>query len=241
MDFTYIALALLIIFFASVVKGFTGFGLALVAMPFMSLSLPVKFLVPLITIINLITSMIIIVKSQKLEFKKEEVIIPISGVIGIIIGSLLLPTFTDLYLKKGLAVILVAISAAFLSGYRFKINHIIRARISAGITSGLLGGLFSISGPPMVLFLTSLNMDKTRFRVSFSWYSLVITSVALISYIISGLLTKDVLILSLILTPALLSGTFVGNRLAASFPTRAFSQACILVTLLSGVMIFITA
>lgn len=241
MSFHIILIASIIILFASIVKGLTGFGLALIAIPLLSLLLPVKFLVPLITIINLITSFIIILNSEKVKFQKDETIIPIFGVIGITVGSLLLPTLSDIHLKKVLAVVLVIISFAFISGYRFKIRNIIRARITAGLASGLLGGLFSISGPPMVLFLTSLDLDKTRFRVSFSWYSMVITTVAVISFIYSGLLTGEVLLLSLYLTPALFGGTIIGNKLAGIFPGNAFKKACILVTLISGVMLFITS
>ncbi len=241
MEPVQLILIFFIVFVASVVKGSTGFGLALIAMPLMSFFLPIKFLVPLITIFNLVTSVIIICQNLDFKYSKDEIIIPIFGVVGIIIGSMLLPAFSDIFLKRVLSIVLIILAIAFLSGYRFKIRNILRARIGAGLTSGFLGGLFSIIGPPMVLFLTSLGIDKTRFRLTFTWYSLVTTSVAFISYLLSGIVTLRILVFALILLPVLMAGTWIGSRIVKKLPSVAFTSICLWVTLLSGIMIFVSA
>ncbi|HUS85920.1 MAG TPA: sulfite exporter TauE/SafE family protein [Bacteroidales bacterium] len=241
MEPIYLIFAFFIILVASTVKGLTGFGLALISMPLLSFFLPLKFLVPLITIFNLITSAIIVWQNPDTKHFKNEILLSSLGVVGVIAGAMLLPVLSDVFLKKILSVVLVALAIAFLSGYRFKIRNIIRARILAGLTSGFLGGLFSIGGPTMVLFLTSLELDKTRFRVTFSLYSLLTTSVAFIGYFFNGLVTLRVITFALILLPALLAGTWLGGKLVEKLPVVTFRKVCIWITLLSGIMIFVSA
>lgn len=238
MEPTRLIIIFVIILLASIIKGTTSFGLALIAMPLLSFFLPLKFLVPMVSIFNLLSSAMIIINNPGCRIEKNEIVLPVSGMVGAITGLLFLPILSDDHLKLILSVILAALSIAFLTGYRFRIRNITRARITAGFSSGTLGGLFSISGPLLVLFLTSLNISVSRFRVTFSIYSVMVTSVALAGYFLAGLVTSKVLALSLIMLPALLAGTWFGSLLVKKVPVSLFSKGCIWLTLISGCMIF---
>ena len=56
----------LIIFIASIVRGFTGFGLALVAVPFIQFFMPVSDTAVLIAMVNVIFSVLYFRKSKEL-------------------------------------------------------------------------------------------------------------------------------------------------------------------------------
>ena len=55
-DFFYVAVAELAIFFSGIVRGFSGFGLALIAVPLLSLLLPPAEVVPIIFVLSIIVA-----------------------------------------------------------------------------------------------------------------------------------------------------------------------------------------
>lgn len=65
MDWLFILLVVLI---ASLVKGITGFGFALVSLPILVAWFPVKELIPVLTICNLLASIVIVLQKKKYPF-----------------------------------------------------------------------------------------------------------------------------------------------------------------------------
>ncbi|MCD6597504.1 MAG: hypothetical protein J7L04_07450, partial [Bacteroidales bacterium] len=71
------------------------------------------------------------------------------------------------------------------------LTNIRRATIIAGLTSGFTGGSISISGPPLALFLSSLNYKNNGFRQVFAIFSIVTSVLAMITYFFIGLVSLD--------------------------------------------------
>ena len=80
----------LIIFVASVVRGFTGFGLALVAVPLIQFIIPVTDTAVFIAIINLIFSLLYYRRSRELVREQPLGRMALFTGIGVAAGSLVL-------------------------------------------------------------------------------------------------------------------------------------------------------
>lgn len=228
-------IALTIIFLAALLKGLTGFGFALLSLPFLMLFFPVKDLVPTITMLSLLSSVQVILLTKEARLDKKEIPLQLWGITGIIGGIVLLKYIPAEILKMIIAILLILVSVAFLEGFRFKIKRPKRARMIAGLTSGFLGGSLSISGPPLALFLTSMDLSTSNFRVTFSWFSTITACVSLAGYYFSGLLTWDNATMGLGLFPAVIVGTLTGQSLTKKVSTQLFYKVCIWVTLVAGV------
>ncbi len=234
MDWVYI---FLIVFISAFLKGTTGFGFALLSVPLLLFFYSPKFLIPIICLYNLFSSLIIISSLSKFRVSKKTLILPFWGSIGILIGTVFLKFLPEYWLKLLISGVLILLSVAFLFGYRFRINNIKRATIIAGLTSGFTGGSISISGPPLALFLSSLNYENNDFRQVFASFSIVTSVLAMIAYIFIGLVSLDSMKVFLSYLPALLLGLYFGNMINDKVSGKVFHNICILVTLVAGVLV----
>ena len=228
---------LIIIAISGIVKGVTGFGFALFSLPLLIHFIPVKNLVPLITLINLFTSIIIIFQSKIFYFKRSVLLLSISGSAGVITGSFILKYMPEENLKIIVSVALIIISFIFLTGYRFKIRKIRRGNVLAGFISGFMGGSLSVSGPPLALFLTSIKTSTLNFRYIFAWFSVITASVALLDYIKIGLFNTTIICIFLLSAPILLICSWLGKIIAEKISVSVFYKGVILITLLSGILL----
>ncbi|QZT38029.1 sulfite exporter TauE/SafE family protein [Halosquirtibacter xylanolyticus] len=234
MNHTIIILCL-VIAGASLLKGMTSFGFSLMAFPILLNFYSPMVLVPALTLCNVLTSAQIIFTTKSEKSKHSNHWLIIAGFVGIIPGVLLLQTLDVATLKVIVGVIFVLLSILFLSGFRFKIKHPIRAQIIAGSTAGFLGGALSVSGPPLVLFLTSMQFSNQEFRLHFARFSVLTSSVAFIGYFLSGMITPQVWKIFLISFPILILGTILGQRLSTKVSIKFFQVLCITISLCAGI------
>ncbi len=228
-----------VIFLASLIKGTTGFGFALMALPVLVHFYPVKNVIPLLTLFNFFSSVLILYQHRHQKITLENLVLPISGLIGVMAGLTFFYISRASVLKLTIGIILSLISLAFLLGYRIKIKRYRFGSAVAGLLSGFLGGSLSVSGPPLALFLTSLNIDNMRFRFIFAIFSIVVTVSAMAGYI--GLHTMNLWTLKhfAIFLPLNIAGVALGKKLAASINVTLFYKVVLSITLISGILLVI--
>ncbi|MGB0977224.1 MAG: sulfite exporter TauE/SafE family protein [Prolixibacteraceae bacterium] len=225
----------LVIAGASLLKGMTSFGFSLMAFPILLNFYSPMILVPALTLCNVLTSAQIVFTTRTEKSKHSNHWLIMAGIMGIIPGVLLLRTLNVSTLKVIVGVIFVLLSILFLSGFRFKIKYPKRAQIIAGTTAGFLGGALSVSGPPLVLFLTSMQFSNQEFRLHFARFSVLTSSVALLGYFLSGMITAEVWRIFFISFPILIIGTILGQKLSTKVSIRFFQVLCISISLCAGI------
>lgn len=165
---TEIILASLVIFAAYFLKGFTGFGPALVIIPFFTLLFDPGTAINTAAIFDFIIGGILLFSVRK-DIKWKFVFSLFTALaIGAVFGSLLLGKMPDYWLKKiiGIAIIIFAMIILFHKNGRLinpKQNKIQLAKYPVGFLGGFLGGFIGISGPPIIIYMKML-FDKTFFR-----------------------------------------------------------------------------
>ena len=226
-----------IVFISGVVKGTTGFGFALFSLPLLAHFIPIKTLIPLLTMFNLFSSIQIIIQSKGLKLNKRILLLSFTGIIGVFMGTAILKYLDDYWLKTLCAIILILLSFLFLTGYRFKVRKLRRGFSIAGLISGFLGGSMSVSGPPLALFLTSIKIDSQHFRYTFAWFSTITASVALFDYLKIGVVYPITFKLFGISLPVLLLSLLFGKYLNKKVPLGLFYKGIVIITLLSGIFL----
>lgn len=240
MSLTHWIIILSIVFVSGIVKGTTGFGFALFSIPLLVHFIPIKSLVPIVTLFNLFSSIQIIVQSKRLRLNRSIVLLSVTGILGVTIGSLVLKFLPDKWLKLMTAAMLIVLSFMFLAGYRFRIHKFRRGNALAGLISGFLGGSTSVSGPPLALFLTSLKLDTARFRFTFAWFSIITATVALFDYIKIGVVHESTFRIFFLSLPVVIVSIELGKYISRKISQQLFYKASIIVTLLAGLLLFYT-
>ncbi len=228
-----------VILLAAVLKGLTGFGFALLAMPLLIFIFPVKLIIPLLTFFNLFSSTMIVLKRPAERSGIRALILPAWGVVGLVPGVLFLHLVEEQTLRIFAGIMLSLLALAFLLGYRYNIRKPARATMISGMISGFLGGSISVSGPPLAFFLTSMNTSNENFRNKFAWFNVFNASIALVGYYTADLIVPQNMKMALYLLPVLVIGTIIGQRLSSKVPVALFRKICIWISFISGLTVLV--
>lgn len=238
MNANYLITAM-IVFLAALIKGSTGFGFSMTALPLLIFQYTVKTAVPIITIWSLTTSLIIILQKKEFKVDRENNALIFWGAIGTITGTLILANLEEKALTLVVAVIFACLTILSLAGFQFKIKNRKLATIQTGLLSGTLAGSISISGPPITLFLNALQIRKEEFREIFARFDIVTSIVALIGFSIAGYLKRETFLFALIFVPVIYSGTFLGKRINRKIPQKTFRTVNLALSLISCILLVI--
>lgn len=231
---------IIIVIIASLVKGITGFGFALVALPPLMIWYSPKEIIPVLLLCNLFSSTLIILqkKDQQLITKQFKSLI-IYGAVFTVFGVILLKYLPEELMMIILSIFLIVLSVLSILGIKYPIKLSNRSYKIAGALLGFLTGSISISGPPMALFLQSTKVNSAQFREIFSWFSIVTSLVALLGYMGLGILTFKSIEMASLFSPILFVGSFLGKKINHTIPLKVFNKAILIITLSSSILILI--
>jgi len=226
----------LIIFVASVIRGFTGFGLALVAVPLIQFIMPVTDTAVFIAMINMIFSIIYYRHSKAVIRDQPLGAMALWTGIGVAAGTLILRFVNPAYIQLGWGVLIILIVTALVRGLNLHIRSDRSAMTLSGLFGGVLAGATGITGPPVAIILSSLKTPREKFNAIISIFILFAVTYALIFYLIIGLVRTEILLLALCSVPALLAGLYTGDRLVSRISQKTFSAIVYVVLIIMGVI-----
>lgn len=231
-----IVISVAVIFAAYTVKGLSGFGSGLIAIPLLAFMFPLTFIVPVLGLLSYSGTIM-----QSFHLRKQVVwrdllpLIPFS-LTGIAIAVWLLVNIdaNKLVLSLGVFVLLYSIYSllpmSVHAGSRWW-------AIAAGLGGGTVGALFGTGGPFYVVYLKIRQLNKNQFRATIAMIFLVDGGARMTGYALHGLFTEQVLWLVLTLFPVLLTAMYAGHHLHVKIEQKLFNQVISVLLLISGVML----
>ena len=199
---------------AGVVQALTGFGAGIVQMLFFPMLLPVLSASALSGAISLMLAVGMAWQYRK-HIRKDLLIVP--AIVYAVVSALAL-SFADLIdttvmLKIfGAFLILLSVYFLFFSGkIRVKAN-VMTATVCASL-SGVVGGLFGIGGPPMVIYYLAAMEDKREYLGTIQAFFCFTNTYTLIVRLIKGFYTVDLLLPTAVGIAAILLGQLFGGKI----------------------------
>ena len=226
----------LIIFTATRVRGFTGFGLALVAVPLIQFIMPVSDTAVFIAIINAIFSVIYFRRSRESVRGQPLGRMAVWTGIGVAAGTLILKFLNPAYIQLVWGMLIIFIVIALARGFSFGIRSDKSAMTLSGLFGGVLAGATGITGPPVAIILSSMKTPREKFNAVISLFILFAVSYALIFYLVAGLVKTDTFLLALCSVPALIAGLYTGDRLVARISQTTFTRVVYIVLVMMGLI-----
>ena len=233
-SFEVLAYAAVAVYFAGIIKGLTGFGFSLLAVPVLVLLLGPRTAVPVIILLNAVTNVVLFIGSRKAASLRQIIPLIVTGIATVPIGMLLLLALDASVIKLVVGCVTVLFALAFLTGFRRPVRNETRGFAVAGVISGTLNGLISTGGPPVILFLTNQGVSKRPFRASLITYFLFLNIATVPIYFAGGLLSSSIAGYAMLLLPALFLGALTGSRLLSRIPERAFRITALVIVMIAG-------
>ena len=230
---------------ASFIQRTIGFGFGIfimTALPFLMPSYGEA--VTLSGLLSLTSATIVMIKYLKFVTWKRLLPIVASFIIFSTIAICLLDKIEGQAMRRILGITLILISLYF-SFFKARLQKLIRPtkgwQYGTGAASGIMGGLFAMHGPPVVLYLIVSEPDKDHYMGMIQTYAVVTNITMLAVRAFNGYVTPAVgssYIYSLI---GLAIGVIAGNWAFKRIPNRLFTYIVYAYIGVSGLIILLTA
>ena len=230
-------------FLGGLLNGLTGFGTAMSALPVWVQVLPPLLASPLAIVCSVAGQLQTLPAIwHAIEVRRIWPFVA-GGLLGVPIGTLLLPRIDAPLFKTVVGILLIA-SCGFLLLNRARKAWAGGGRAAdagVGFAGGILGGLAGLSGMLPTLWAELRGWEKDARRAVFQGYNLSILLVALAWQAMAGLLTIELGRLLLVALPGTILGAWIGRRIYARLDTRRFSRLVLVVLLFAGIALIVTA
>jgi uncharacterized protein len=230
-------------FAGGIVNGLTGFGTAITAMGIWLYAIPPTIAASVAIICSVVS------QTQTLHLIWRSIrwdrLLPfvLPGVVGVPIGTFLLPHIDPRLFKLGIGSFLVLYSAYVLarrgeigSGWGGK-----AADGVAGFGGGVLGGLTGLSGVLPVVWTDVRGWTKEQRRSVVQTFNMAILSLALVSHALTGLLTRQVAFDALVALPATIAGAWLGAFIYRRLADRGYQRVVMMLLFVSGAALIWTS
>ena len=239
---TDIAIAIFIVSFAMFVRGFTGFGGALLTVPLLSLIWDVQLAIVVVAAMQVATggTLAVISRDTIARFELTRVLVP--SFAGLAVGAILLSSLPIDWISRALGAFSVAVG----------LHMLIRARrlapvreasntttAAAGLVAGLFQGMVGTGGPVIVPYLQRILSSAVSLRSTLLTYFLVLDVIRLTSYVPLGIAGSEAVVPSLVLLPFAIAASLGGGRLQIQVSEVIFRVAVATLLLLAGALLLV--
>ena len=240
-DPTIILIIILAVLAGGLIKGTLGFGMPMVALPI------IAFTIPATTAMILLCAPIFLTNFLQIKFREgisSYRFLPmfLFLVIGLIIGARLILEINLNTITQIIA--LSIIFAALVNCFGFKINNIKNTHEKIitsiiGFGSGILGGLSTFYGPPMLAYIVAVDLPKEKFVRTVSTMYFIGSFPLYGSLIYYGFASKEDLLFSIFLIVPAFLGQQIGTRIRDKINQKQFRTSILITLIILGISLFL--
>lgn len=222
-------------FLAGILRGFSGFGVALSAVPLLSLAFDPRLIVPNVMLLQLMGGLVGLGREHRhIEWPAIGRLLPAAAFATLPGLGLLLWLEPDAA-RLGIGLLVSATALLLARGYRLAAMPRPVALFGIGGFSGVLGGFAAIPGPPVIALFFALGREPAVTRATLAFYFLCTGAIGLATALWSGVIRWPGLWLGLALLPGMLIGQATGSRLFDGAFRRHYRRVGLALLLLAGI------
>lgn len=225
-----------VVFAAYALRGATGFGAGVVAIPLLALALPLNVVIPVVTTLGIVASL-----GQSIqEFRHVDWRalrgLALPSAIGLGVGLWLFASLDQALLLKAFAAFIIVYGLwSFVPRAPSARLPPVLLAAAVGSTGGLVATLFGgMAGPFYAIYLRALDLDKRRFRASISSVLLCLGLVRAGGYGGLGFYDRRAVAALLLFAPVMALAMVAGDRWHARLDQEKFERVVAALLVASG-------
>jgi hypothetical protein len=228
-----------VVLLAALLRGFTGFGFALVAVPVFSLIMAPTEAVVLSVLLTLTISLFGIRSYWGVVPLKPMWPLVLMAFVGTVAGTWVVTVISasGFRLWAGLSVILACLGMTLFRPSGRPLHPVFSWL--TGLLSGLMNGALAIPGPPMIIYAMLHEPQPQRSRALLMTFFLAASLLALVTYTVAGFVNMRSAGYFLTALPALYAGDRLGYYLFRRFGSALYRRITLMGLLAMGLSIVI--
>lgn len=215
------------IFAASLLRGFTGFGFGLAAVPLLSLALPPATVVPIVIVLQVAIGFVGLREAlAHCDWQSVRSLVP-GLVAGVPIGFAILSLVPPDPVRLVIGLLVTASVAVIASGVRLPPRRSRAVSFAVGLMSGAINALASMGGLPVIVYLLALGHGPATVRATSIVYFLLAAAVAATPMALHGMIDTHTLIWAALCLPGLVAGARLGGWMFVRSSPRRHRQVAL--------------
>jgi uncharacterized membrane protein YfcA len=239
LSMTHLFFATGVISLAYLVRGITGFGSGLIAIPLLALVMPLTTAVPLVVFLDYMASASHGINHREaIQWKEISSLLPFA-IIGVITALFIFQSVDMEVLKLGLGTFVLLF--ALYSLFSFSGKKLVSSlwSVPAGSLGGMIGTLYGTGGPFYVIYLRFRKIEKTQFRATFATLFLLDGAGRLAGFVFTGFFTMDLVLMTAVSIPLMVIGMFIGGHIHTNISQHSFQRAISILLVFSGLALLL--
>ena len=223
---TRLVVVLIAVTIAGLLRGFVGFGAALIAVPVFSLVLGPHAAIAVNNVMGLPALFQLL--PEAIRRAERPVVVPmcLATFVATPFGTWALVAADPALMTVAISALVLLMVAVLASGWRLRGRIGMGELIAAGIAGGLVQGVAGVGGPPVVAVALSRpgEASQQRANVLALMTAVSLSSILLLYY---GLFTQQTVVIGLVLIPFYSAATALGARYFALGGQRHYRRAAL--------------
>jgi uncharacterized membrane protein YfcA len=226
---------------AGLMRGFVGFGAALISVPVLSLAMGPQAAIAVNAVMGL--PAVVQLLPEAIRRAERPVVLPMCLAIFLAtpIGTWLLVSIDPALMKIAISALVLLMVAFLASGWRLH-GHIARSKlVAAGIAGGLVQGIAGMGGPPVVAVALSRDGEASQQRGNVLALMTAVSLSSILPLLHYGLFTRQTVTISVVLIPIYAVATAIGARFFSLGGQKHYRRAALAMLAIIGVATFIAS
>lgn len=238
MDAFHAVLLVLVGAGAAFVQRISGFGLGIFAMLFLPHFLPSHTAAASIAaLFSCVTTTYNTLRCRKSVAYKTVLPMLLAAFLTIPVAVHFSSTLPTAIFRSILGIVLILLSLYFLFlNKKIQLKPTPVSGILAGVSGGVLSGLFSTGGPPAVLYLTNATADKRTYFATIQFYFCFINLYTTAVRAANGIITGNVLLYAAVGIGGCLLGDFLGKAVFDRLDSDKLKRLIYVGMIISGIV-----
>ena len=196
---------------AGLVRGFSGFGSALMFIPLASAIYEPRIATAAFLLIDFFCTLPLFVRVYPISNKREVWPLSLAAALTIPLGAMFLRVVDPVHLRWGIAAIILLLVSVLVSGWRLRHAASLPLTIGVGLISGFSGGATQLVGPFAIIYWLGSKSPAAVVRANLVVLFGLTGAVLCVAYFAQGLFPPPIVALSLLLAGPYVLSLFTGG------------------------------
>lgn len=198
---------------AALMRGFTGFGAALIFVPVASAAYGPTVAAPTLLLVDFILTLPFVFGATR-RCRWPTVLPAVLAAMAVSpLGAWALAVGDRTLLRWAISVAILLLVALMASGWRYRSEPAVAVSAGVGAVAGFLSGFAQISGPPVIALWVSGPLPAATVRANMFVFFTLITVASFTAYLVNGLFTGEVIQLVVAVAPAYALALYGGSHI----------------------------
>lgn len=221
---------------SGLVRGFSGFGGAMIYMPLVAALYDPRIAAVTILLVDFLSASPFAIAETRRCSWREVVPISIAMAVGVPFGTWALINLDPVVLRWCISIAVLSLLPPLALGWRFRSEPGMAVTVGVGLFAGVSSGAVQIGGPPVILYWLSRLASPVLIRANIMVFFLICGVVLITVYLVQGLITPPALALTALLGVFYLGGVAIGSLMFRGASDRLYRGVAYAIITLAALM-----